>query len=86
MTRPLACALALAIATGLAGCASTPTAYAANDKTDMPAPAAQDNPFFAQSTLPLKYPPFDKVKDSDFGPAFLEIRAANQVVHFRGRL
>ncbi len=70
MTRPLACALALAIATGLAGCASTPTAYAANDKTDMPAPAAQDNPFFAQSTLPLKYPPFDKIKDSDFGPAF----------------
>jgi peptidyl-dipeptidase Dcp len=70
MTRPLACALALAIATGLAGCASTPTAYAANDKTDMPAPATQDNPFFAESTLPLKYPPFDKVKDSDFGPAF----------------
>ncbi len=70
MTRPLACALALAIATGLAGCASTPTAYAANDKTDMPAPAAQDNSFFAQSTLPLKYPPFDKIKDSDFGPAF----------------
>ncbi len=70
MTRPIACALALAIAAGLAGCASTPTAYAANDKTDMPAPAAQDNPFFAESTLPLKYPPFDKVKDSDFGPAF----------------
>ena len=70
MTRPIACALALAIAAGLAGCASTPTAYAANDKTDMPAPTARDNPFFAESTLPLKYPPFDKVKDSDFGPAF----------------
>ncbi len=70
MTRPFACTLALAIATGLAGCASTPTAYAANDKTDMPAPAAQNNPFFAESTLPLKYPPFDKIKDSDFGPAF----------------
>ena len=73
MTRPLACALALAIATGLTGCASTPTANAANaanDKTDMPAPAAQDNPFFAESTLPLKYPPFDKIKDDNFGPAF----------------
>ena len=70
MTRPLACALALAVAAGLTGCASTPTAYAANDKTDMPAPAVQDNPFFAESTLPLKYPPFDKIKDSDFGPAF----------------
>ena len=70
MTRPLACALALAVAAGLTGCASTPTAYAANDKTDMPAPAVQDNPFFAESALPLKYPPFDKIKDSDFGPAF----------------
>ena len=70
MTRPLACALALAVAAGLTGCASTPTAYAANDKTDMPAPAVQDNPFFAESTLPLKYPQFDKIKDSDFGPAF----------------
>ncbi|NOT89480.1 MAG: M3 family metallopeptidase [Lysobacter sp.] len=70
MNRPLACAVALAIATGLAGCATTPPAYADNDKTAMPAPAAQDNPFFAESTLPLKYPTFDKIKDSDFGPAF----------------
>ena len=70
MTRPLACALALAVAAGLTSCASTPTAYAANDKTDMPAPAVQDNPFFSESALPLKYPPFDKIKDSDFGPAF----------------
>ncbi|MEQ1511332.1 MAG: M3 family metallopeptidase [Lysobacteraceae bacterium] len=36
----------------------------------MPAPAAQDNPFFAESTLPLKYPAFDTIKDKDFGPAF----------------
>ncbi len=28
------------------------------------------NPFFQQSTLPLQYPPFDKIKDSDFAPAF----------------
>lgn len=70
MKRPLACALALAIVTVMAGCASTPPAPAANDKTTMPAEAPQDNPFFAESTLPLKYPPFDKIKDSDFGPAF----------------
>ncbi len=70
MTRPLSCALALAIAAGLAGCASTQNVYAANDKTNMTAPAAQDNPFFTESALPLKYPPFDKVRDSDFGPAF----------------
>ena len=28
------------------------------------------NPFFQQSTLSLQYPPFDKIKDSDFAPAF----------------
>jgi peptidyl-dipeptidase Dcp len=70
MNRPLACAVALVIATGLTGCAVTPLAHAANDKTPMPVSAAQDNPFFAESTLPLKYPAFDKIKDSDFGPAF----------------
>ncbi|HET8942504.1 MAG TPA: M3 family metallopeptidase, partial [Rudaea sp.] len=28
------------------------------------------NPFFAASTLPLHYPPFDKVHDADFAPGF----------------
>jgi peptidyl-dipeptidase Dcp len=70
MTRPLACALALAIATVLAGCASTPSAPAVTDKTAMPTETTQDNPFFAQSPLPLKYPQFDKIKDSHFGEAF----------------
>jgi peptidyl-dipeptidase Dcp len=77
MTRPLACALAVAIATSLIGCASAPTAATAatpvSDKATMPAmPAdsAQDNPLFAESTLTLKYPHFDKIKDSHFGPAF----------------
>lgn len=32
--------------------------------------ATQANPFFADSTLPLHYPPFDKIIDSDFAPAF----------------
>jgi peptidyl-dipeptidase Dcp len=74
MTRPLACALAVAIATSLIGCATAPpTATAdmpATDKTTMPADTAQDNPLFAQSTLTLKYPHFDKIKDAHFGPAF----------------
>jgi peptidyl-dipeptidase Dcp len=70
MNRPLACAVALVIATGLTGCATTPTALTDDNKASMPAPAAKDNPFFAESTLPLKYPMFDKIKDSDFGPAF----------------
>ena len=34
--------------------------------------ADSNNPFFAESPLPLHYPPFDRIKDSDFGPAFDE--------------
>jgi peptidyl-dipeptidase Dcp len=29
-----------------------------------------DNPFFTESTLPFHYPPFDRIKDSDYAPAF----------------
>jgi peptidyl-dipeptidase Dcp len=29
-----------------------------------------DNPFYAASTLPYQAPPFDKIKDSDYQPAF----------------
>ena len=29
-----------------------------------------DNPFAKQSTLPYHFPPFDRVKDADFRPAF----------------
>lgn len=32
--------------------------------------AQQANPFFAESPLPLHFPQFDKIKDSDFAPAF----------------
>jgi peptidyl-dipeptidase Dcp len=32
--------------------------------------ATQANPFFAESPLPLHYPQFDRIKDSDFAPAF----------------
>ena len=32
--------------------------------------AESSNPFFVKSTLPFEAPPFDKIKDSDFKPAF----------------
>ncbi|MGA9853247.1 MAG: peptidyl-dipeptidase Dcp [Gammaproteobacteria bacterium] len=35
-----------------------------------PTDPAKTNPFFAPSTLPFQAPPFDKIKDSDFQPAF----------------
>ncbi|RMH90876.1 M3 family peptidase [Lysobacter pythonis] len=69
--RPLAGALSLAIATTLAACASAPAGQ------QSPAPATSSamspqttNPFFAESSLELRYPHFDKIKDSDFAPAF----------------
>ena len=41
----------------------------------MPTSSAQtafgpSNPFYAPSTLPFQAPPFDKIKDSDYEPAF----------------
>jgi hypothetical protein len=32
--------------------------------------AAPANPFAAPSTLPLQAPPFDRIKDTDYEPAF----------------
>ena len=34
------------------------------------APLSAANPFFAPSPLPLHYPQFDRIRDSDFAPAF----------------
>ena len=58
-------ALALAATLGLALPAYSVTADAATSQS-----AEQANPFFAESTLPLHYPQFDKIKDADFAPAF----------------
>jgi peptidyl-dipeptidase Dcp len=62
MKHPLALAIAMAVAT-----AATP----ALAKNSTPTTAVnQANPFSADSPLPLNYPQFDKIKDSDFAPAF----------------
>ncbi|HEX2591552.1 MAG TPA: M3 family metallopeptidase [Rhizomicrobium sp.] len=61
-------ALALASAAILAV-----TAPALAAKPKHPAPAAATtaaNPFAKPSTLPLQAPPFDKIKDTDYAPAF----------------
>ena len=58
-------ALALAASLGLTLPAYTLPAEAATQQA-----AKQANPFFAESPLPLHYPQFDKIKDSDFAPAF----------------
>lgn len=55
-----------------AGCAHPPTPAAAPTAAAPPAPALQtpDNPFFAPSSLPFEYPPFDRIADEHFAPAF----------------
>jgi len=67
MSRHFALPLALAATVALAGC-STPqeTATAADD----PAPMAETNPFFMPSPLPYSVPPFDRIKDEHYLPAF----------------
>ncbi|UUE98762.1 M3 family metallopeptidase [Xanthomonas hortorum pv. pelargonii] len=62
MTTRLAFALAASL--GLAMPSHSIAAPAATQA------ATQANPFFADSTLPLHYPQFDKITDSDFAPAF----------------
>jgi len=68
MKQPIACALALAIATALGGCATAP-ATTADKEAPMPAPA-YNGVFASVSTLDLHYPQFDKIQDRDFAPAF----------------
>jgi peptidyl-dipeptidase Dcp len=71
MKHPIACTLALAISTALAGVATAAApATASTMEATMPADTFASNPFAAPSPLPLHYPQFDKIKDSDFAPAF----------------
>ena len=45
-------------------------ADATTDSTDSPALMESDNPFLAESALYLGYPPFDRIEDSHYLPAF----------------
>lgn len=66
--------LAAAISLALAACSgkeSTPVPAAAPAASQSPAPAAA-NPLLSASTLPFQAPPFDKIKDADYLPAFEE--------------
>ncbi|HEY6985712.1 MAG TPA: M3 family metallopeptidase, partial [Rhodanobacteraceae bacterium] len=61
-----AAGLAFLIATLLAGSAAATTTPAGGSKL------AADNPFASESTLPFHAPRFDKIKMSDYAPAFEE--------------
>src|SRR5690349_2831369 len=55
----------------VSACAGAPMSQTA-------APAAAANPFYARSTLPYQYPPFDKIKDEHYRPAFEKGMAEQQ--------
>ena len=68
MKHPLTLALATALSTLALGACQAPVKHAPVAEKTTVAEAA--NPFFEPSPLPLHYPPFDKIADTDFAPAF----------------
>jgi len=78
----------LAIAITIAGCQpNTTTSEAVKVEQAAPVKSIANNPFFADYDTPYGIPPFDKIKKSDYLPAFyhgitqnkLEIAAITQV-------
>ena len=65
--RPIGCALALAIAASLGGCATAPATSAATAEA---APVTTSNPLFQPSPLQYGFPEFDKITLEHFAPAF----------------
>ncbi len=69
--KPLRLSISIATIIAFTACHSTSTTQQQKNMTNIPASTtAINNPFFVPSTLPLFYPPFDKIKDTDFAPAF----------------
>jgi len=69
-------ALCAVLVLAAAGCSKTDTnpiaesAPVAPTDTEMTTSPAQDNPFFVESPLYLHYPPFDRIENSHYVPAF----------------
>ena len=73
MKHPIALALAIALSGSMAACtdAGSGKSESATSQAQTDAVVADAaNPFFSESPLPLHYPQFDKIKDSDFAPGF----------------
>ncbi|MGH8160043.1 MAG: M3 family metallopeptidase [Rhodanobacter sp.] len=73
MKHPIALALAIALSGSMAACTDADSGK--NESATLQAQtdavvADAGNPFFSESPLPLHYPQFDKIKDSDFAPGF----------------
>ncbi|AXI83615.1 peptidyl-dipeptidase Dcp [Xylella taiwanensis] len=64
--------LAAAISLSLAGCSSKESSTMPEKTTTTPSVPVTTNPLLIVSSLPFQAPPFDKIKDSDYLPAFEE--------------
>jgi len=76
MRNTFSLALSMALAMTITGCSETDTNEvaesppAAPSEAEMTTTPTETNPFFAESPLYLHYPEFDKIKNSDYVPAF----------------
>ncbi|HET7656272.1 MAG TPA: M3 family metallopeptidase, partial [Luteimonas sp.] len=70
MRHPLALALATLLAAAPFHAQAQDASPVSVPAPGATAPQAQENPFFHESPLPLHYPQFDRIQDSDFAPAF----------------
>ena len=72
-------ALAAAGAFALAACSTQPDSTPAAEASAVP---AETNPFYTESSLPYRMPPFDRIEVADFLPAF-EKGMADQLAESR---
>src|SRR5690606_13597342 len=70
MKHPLSLALAVALAGAAVSPALAQTSNDAEPAMTASAEALKGNPFAVESTLPLQYPHFDRIRDEHFAPAF----------------
>ncbi len=70
MKHPLSLALAAIIVAGAPAHAQSTAAPTTEATVPADAASRQGNPFFSESTLPLRYPHFDRIRDEHFAPAF----------------
>ena len=63
-------ALAAAVCLVLAACTQAPPPQPQDKKPAAAVTPTRQNPFLAASTLPFQAPPFDKIQDADYMPAF----------------
>lgn len=70
MNQRLAIALASALSLTAVACSQSQPPAASESSQAPAAEATVQNPFFAPSTLPFQYPPFDKIHTEDYVPAF----------------